>query len=99
MNLRHVQAALGVGLILLTACNQKDRPASTSSASPGTNQVFQVKGIVQQVKPAEKLLVIKHEKIPDYMEAMTMPFVVKNPAEMKGLQKGDSIGFRFTVTS
>jgi len=36
--------------------------------------MFQVKGVVITVKPKEKSIEIKHQAIPGYMAAMTMPF-------------------------
>ena len=42
--------------------------------------------------------VIAHERIAGYMEAMTMSFNVKQPAELKGLKAGDQIAFRLSVT-
>ncbi len=32
------------------------------------------------------------------MPAMTMPFEVKNTNELRGLQPGDAVAFRMTVT-
>ena len=48
--------------------------------------MFAVRGIVKEVKSAEKTVTVQHEKIPSYMEAMTMPFDVKNTNELRGLQ-------------
>ena len=46
--------------------------------APGTNQqIFQVRGVVIEVKPLAKSIKIKHEDVPDYMPAMTTPFDVK----------------------
>ncbi len=61
-------------------------------------QTFQVKGVVQEVMAEKNKVKIKHEKIPDYMEAMTMVFDVKDAKELVGLQAGDSIEFRMLVT-
>ena len=72
--------------------------ATACKEPTGDRQVFQVKGVVQELKPAEKTVVIKHEKIPDYMDAMTMPFEVKDVKELDGLQPGDTVSFRMIVT-
>src|SRR5689334_9602275 len=61
-------------------------------------QVYLVKGTVQEVKPAEKSVKIAHEKIPNYMDAMTMDFEVKEAKELSGLQPGDYVSFRMVVT-
>jgi protein SCO1/2 len=61
-------------------------------------QVFIVKGVVQTLEPDGKTVVIQHEAIPHYMGAMTMPFEVHDPRELRGLQPGDAIVFRMVVT-
>ncbi|MGN6552514.1 MAG: SCO family protein [Verrucomicrobiota bacterium] len=77
-------------------------PQSASSAeatSTKTNQqVFQVKGLVIEVKPDEKSVKIKHEEIPGYMQAMTMFFDVKDTNDLAGIEAGDPVTFRMTVT-
>jgi protein SCO1/2 len=60
--------------------------------------MFQVKGVVMAVKPEEKTVRIRHEEIPGYMEAMTMPFEVKDTNELAGLGEGDTVTFRMMVT-
>ncbi|HYE30307.1 MAG TPA: SCO family protein [Methylomirabilota bacterium] len=74
--------------------------ASTDSANSGdTNtQVYQVRGIIQRFDDDESV-VIKHEEIPGYMQAMTMPFDVKDTNELAGLQPGDVVRFNLVITS
>ena len=90
-----------MALLVLASCKRSPEPAEPASqaASSSTNQrVFQVKGIIKAIKPAEKEIDIKHEAIPDYMPAMTMPFDVKDTNELAGLLPGQPISFRLTVT-
>ncbi|MBI3851425.1 MAG: SCO family protein [Verrucomicrobia bacterium] len=61
-------------------------------------QTFHVKGVIQELQPDGKTAVIKHEEIPGYMKAMTMPFEVKDAKELIGLKAGDVISFRMVVT-
>src|SRR5882724_3270372 len=89
------------GLILMTACGKPDKtnsPGSVVASKKAKEQVFRVKGIVVGVKPAEKTVEIKHEEIPGYMPAMTMPFEVKDTNDLAGLEPGDSVSFRMLVT-
>src|SRR6266404_7840392 len=89
------------GLILMTACGKPDKtnsPGSVVASKKAKEQVFRVKGIVVGVKPAEKTVEIKHEEIPGYMPAMTMPFEVKDTNDLAGFGPGDSVTFRMTVT-
>ena len=68
---------------------------ATSCQKPA---VYLVKGVVREIMADKKTLKIAHEKIPGYMEAMTMDFSVTNSAELNGLKPGDDIAFRMTVT-
>jgi Cu/Ag efflux protein CusF len=51
-------------------------------------QRYQLRGEVVRVQPASQVVVIKHEKIDDWMEAMTMDFPVRNRAEFSKLREG-----------
>ena len=85
------------------ACERKaPPPVPQSAAAPASTatstQVFQVKGIVREVFPERMQVKIDHEKIPNYMDAMTMNFDVKKTNELAGLQPNDQITFRMVVT-
>jgi protein SCO1/2 len=68
------------------------------TASAQTNQeIHAAKGVVLEVTPAEKKVTIKHEAIRGYMQAMTMPFDVKDTNELTGLTPGDVVTFRVVV--
>jgi protein SCO1/2 len=72
--------------------------SACAQTAPATNQqFFQVKGVVKEVHPENKNVVIQHEAVPNYMPAMTMSFDVKNTNELRGLQPGDTIGFQLIV--
>jgi protein SCO1/2 len=76
--------------------------AEQSTNSPATatrtnEKMFQVKGVVVEVHADEKSVEIKHEDIPGYMRAMTMPFDVKDTNELAGLEPGDPVSFRLVV--
>ncbi len=77
-------------------------PGTTNSATTQTNQlgpqIFFVKGEITELKAGTRRIVIKHEDIPNYMPAMTMPFDVKDPKELQNLKVGDKISFRMLVT-
>ncbi len=59
---------------------------------------YSVKGVFQESRSGGHKAVIAHESIPGYMDAMTMPFNVRKPAELNGLHPGDKITFRLSVT-
>ena len=92
-----------LGLVLafsgLSGCSRKPANPGVASAATGTNiSVFAARGIVKDVQPAQHLVVIQHEAIPDYMAAMTMPFKVKQNRHLRGIQPGDAVAFRLWVT-
>src|ERR1700689_5204849 len=61
-------------------------------------QTYAAKGIVKELEPDGKTIVITHEAISNYMAAMTMPFEVQDTNELRGLGAGDSVTFRLVVT-
>ena len=50
-------------------------------------------GVVRSIQAKGRVLVIQHEKFPGFMEAMTMPFEVADPALARGLKPGDQVYF------
>jgi protein SCO1/2 len=59
---------------------------------------FAGRGVVKEVRAAKSEVVVRHEEIPGYMMAMTMPFTVREPQLLGPLQPGDRISFRLRVT-
>lgn len=77
---------------------QESRPVAVTADSGANTQIYQVKGVVVELKPGGKEIRIKHEDIPGYMDAMTMWFDVKSTNDLTGLVVGDAVAFRMTVT-
>jgi protein SCO1 len=69
------------------------------SCRPFETRTFDVRGVVQEIKPDGKTAVIKHEAIPDYMDAMTMSFDAKTTNELANVRAGDEVEFRLVVRS
>jgi protein SCO1/2 len=55
-------------------------------------------GIIHEVKPEERQVVIAHEEIPGFMNAMTMPFDVKETNLFATLSPGQKVVFQLHVT-
>jgi protein SCO1/2 len=87
-------------LILELSCGRSAEVpvASKGGASAKNNQVFDVKGVIKELKPDGKTVEIRHEAITNYMPAMVMPFEAREPKELVGLKAGDEVKFRMTVT-
>src|SRR5258708_2521616 len=102
MFLARLVRTLALAAVLVASSCDKAPQASAPTPPPPvvhTNrQVFQVKGVVIALKPAEKQVEIKHEEVPGYMPAMTMPSDVKDTNEWAGLEPGASVSFHMIVT-
>jgi protein SCO1/2 len=61
-------------------------------------QVYAVTGVVMGLELDERTVRVRHQEIPGYMAAMTMPFEVKDTNEIAGLEVGDVVTFRMLVT-
>ena len=85
--LQQMKAAIVAGLVL----------ASGSCQGPAATRVFDVKGKVIAVDPAAKTLELNQEKIPGYMEAMTMKYPSVDPKLLEGLKAGDSVQAKVQV--
>ena len=94
---RLLNIILGSGLLVTSYGASAETRAVTCEG--GTNlQSFLAQGVVKELKADGKTVVIAHEAIAHYMDAMTMPFKVKAPGELGGLRTGDKIRFCLRVT-
>tara|TARA_Y100001934_G_scaffold280918_1_gene388981 strand:+ start:3908 stop:4897 length:990 start_codon:yes stop_codon:yes gene_type:complete len=79
-----------------TATNTASEPESPKPKSGESRQFF-VTGVVEGLKLGEGKVIVRHEDIPEFMEAMTMPFNVKNTNEFSAIGTNDQIHFRLVV--
>ncbi len=65
-------------VLALTGCQKRESTANATAAVAPVAQEkrYVLKGEIVSVKPAEQVLIIHHEAIPDYMPSMTMEFKV-----------------------
>jgi Cu/Ag efflux protein CusF len=63
--------------------------AACSRAEPAKR--YELKGQVLEVKADQQSLTVRHEDIPNFMPAMTMPYRVANPDLLKGREPGELI--------
>lgn len=57
------------------------------------------RGLVLRVDPAASSMTVSHEEIPGFMDAMVMPFAVRDRKSLAQLRPGDRIAFRLRVRS
>jgi protein SCO1/2 len=71
--------------ILLVTC------VSCGARHSANEKRYPIKGKVVAVNKNESTATIQHEDIPGYMPGMTMPFKIKNDADLQMLKAGDQI--------
>ncbi len=84
----------GLGLLILS--NAKS--AASANAVENSNLVFAAKGVVREFSSNDQTVTISHEAVSNFMDAMTMPFQVRDVKELAGLHPGDEVTFRLHVT-
>ena len=68
------------------------------AASQGcASRRYPVSGMVLQIDKAHQTILVSHERISGYMDAMTMPFRVRDPRLLEGLQPGMQVEFQLVV--
>lgn len=93
--------SFGAVLLLYAVVGCGDSRRAGDVASTGTNtstQHFAVRGVVRELKADGRTVIIRHEEIPGYMEAMTMPFKVRDTNVLDGVRAGAEVTFRLNLT-
>jgi Cu/Ag efflux protein CusF len=94
---RNRPSALPFILWLLSLCHVQSAGPLPAPPVDVPARSFAARGIVCETRPADAIIVIRHEAISNYMAAMTMPFKVKNIAALAGLQRGGPVAFQHHV--
>lgn len=93
MNRKHILSLLLVGFMVMLAGGLFLLRQALTARS------FEAQGRVAGFGQDARTVIVEHEKIPGYMQAMTMPFTAKNTAALKRLSVGDAVGFRLHAGS
>jgi Cu/Ag efflux protein CusF len=79
-------------VLLLSGCRQAAvNDGSKEDSKDAPLRRYALHGEVLRLDPKGKIAAIKHQKIGDWMEAMTMEFPVKDQAEFDRLRAGETI--------
>lgn len=96
---------LVVGLLAGAACGRRgEQPApkatpARSEATPVPSVKYhQGRGRVVDIDAKGRYIVIQHQEIKNFMDAMTMPFHPEPPALAKTVQVGDQVEFTLKET-
>src|SRR5436853_571493 len=74
-------------------------PACGGSKETADHREFTLQGQVLAISPNHREANIKHEDIPGFMPAMTMPYKVQDAAEFESIAPGDLINATLVVVS
>jgi protein SCO1/2 len=87
---RSCGAATLASLLLLGGCSRKATNTGQAISEAGA-KVYPVRGKIVTVDASRGEIVLDAAAIPGYMDAMTMPYKLKNPSIISELHPGDSI--------
>jgi len=88
MRILLVSALLAVAMAV--GCHSSPKPAPQSPAE-SSFKVYKLRGKVVSTNPATGEVTVDHEAIPGFMDAMTMPYKLKDPSILSELHPGDTI--------
>lgn len=84
---------------LLRSRNTAVARGTPAGSTVQQEQVFTVRGRVVSLDEHSGIVKIAHEEIPNYMPAMTMPFLSRDSNSLRKLKAGDDVVFKLSVTS
>lgn len=76
--------------LAVSGCHKRQESAS-SEAADSTYKVYNLRGKVVGTNPSTGEVTLNHEAIPGFMDAMTMPYKLKDPSIVSELHPGDVI--------
>ncbi len=79
-------------LALIAGCKRSSAPAA-----PAQTKSFPVVGVIINTDPAHNQVLLNHRAIPGFMEAMAMPYPLKDPGIIGELHAGDHITAQLLV--
>ena len=88
--IRRFLACLLLGVVALAGCHSGQKSGSGASV-PQTFKVYKLRGKVVSTNAAKGEVTLDHEAIPGFMEAMTMPYKLKDATILSELHPGDVI--------
>lgn len=80
-----------LGALLLAGCHSAPKPESQTASSSASYKTYKLRGKVVSTNASTSQVTVSHEAIPGFMEAMTMPYRVKDANVLSELHPGDVI--------
>jgi protein SCO1/2 len=88
--MRILLASALLAVAVVAGCHSSPKPESQGSSAPSF-KVYKLRGKVVSTNPATGEVTVDHEAIPGFMDAMTMPYKLKDPSVLSELHPGDTI--------
>src|ERR1700743_1505306 len=87
---------VGMAAFAVVGCHRESSAPATSgaagsSASSGDVKTYKLRGKIISTNPKTGEATIQHDAIVGFMEAMTMPYKLKDPSILSELHPGDMI--------
>lgn len=86
--IRRVFASSLLAIVVLAGCHNGSKSANQASSSANV-KVYKLRGKVVSTDAAKGEVTLNHEAIPGFMEAMTMPYKLKDASILSELHPGD----------
>jgi protein SCO1/2 len=78
-----------IAVTVLGGCRHQQQADQDSAAA--SYKTYKLRGKIVATNPATAEVTLNHEAIPGFMEAMTMPYKLKDPSILEELHPGDTI--------
>ena len=78
-----------LALALLAGCHSS--PGTEAQGDTSAVKVYKLRGKIVSANPSTGEVTVNHEAIPGFMEAMTMPYKLKDPGILSQMHPGDTI--------
>ena len=86
--IRRLIPAIGLFCALCSGCHAGKQSQQAQTAAP-SYKVYRLRGKVVAGNPTTGEVTVAHEAIPGFMDAMTMPYKLKDPSILSELHPGD----------
>lgn len=97
--MKNIIISIATGIVL-SACSSEAKQANVLSSNSEVglvtdlqkiNKRFEGYGKVISITPNKKQIIVKHDLIPGFMDAMIMPFNISDSSLLEGIHPKDSI--------
>jgi protein SCO1/2 len=79
-----------LAVAVVAGCHSSSKP-ETQGPAASSFKVYKLRGKVVSTNPGTGEVTVNHDAIPGFMEAMTMPYKLKDPSILSELHPGDTI--------